>query len=101
MEDPIFLGDSTFADYLVDLSDCPSPLVTLETGEPIERPVLVNQDFFDQNVTLTEIGQGVMNGHEDRVALNGIDRWFGGVHLTGDTVEWRWDESNRTIRRMC
>jgi hypothetical protein len=100
MEDSIFLGDSTFAGYLVDLSDCPSPLVTLETGERVERPATANPHFFDRSLVLTERGRRVLNCDEDQVALNGIDRWYGGVHLTGNTLEWRWDQSNMTIKHM-
>jgi hypothetical protein len=100
MEDPIFLGDSTFAEYLAELSDSTSPLVTLETGAPINRAVLADSNFFDQSVVLTETGRRVLNCDDDRVSLNGIDRWYGGIHLKGYTVEWRWDESNMTIRHM-
>jgi hypothetical protein len=100
MEDSIFLGDSTFAGYLVDLSDCPLPLVSLGTGERIEPPAPANPDFFEQSLVLTETGRRVLNCDEDQVALNGIDRWYGGVHLTGNKLEWRWDESSMTIRHM-
>jgi hypothetical protein len=31
------------------------------------------------------------------VALNGIDRWVGGVHLRGPEVPWRWDEGTESI----
>ena len=29
------------------------------------------------------------------VALNGVDRWVGGVHLHGPEARWRWDEGHR------
>ena len=32
-------------------------------------------------VALTEVGWAVLAGRADRVALGGIDRWLGGVHL--------------------
>jgi hypothetical protein len=31
------------------------------------------------------------------VALNGIDRWIGGVHLSGEVARWRWDEGTESI----
>jgi hypothetical protein len=31
------------------------------------------------------------------VALNGIDRWIGGVHLTGRAVPWRWNDATEAI----
>jgi hypothetical protein len=33
----------------------------------------------------------VIRGAADRVRVNGIDRWFGGVHLQGHDAPWRWD----------
>ena len=39
----------------------------------------------------------VLAGRADHVALNGIDRWIGGVHLTGADVPWRWDEGTESI----
>jgi hypothetical protein len=41
---------------------------------------------------LTEAGRAVLAGQEDHVALNGVDRWVGGVHLTGRAVRWRWND---------
>jgi hypothetical protein len=46
---------------------------------------------------LTEAGREVLAGRRDHVALNGIDRWIGGVHLTGTDVPWRWDEGTESI----
>jgi hypothetical protein len=31
------------------------------------------------------------------VALNGIDRWVGGVHLQGRDAPWRWDEGTESV----
>ena len=36
----------------------------------------------------------------DQVALNGIDRWIGGVHLRGRRMPWRWDDGTETIVRL-
>jgi hypothetical protein len=41
---------------------------------------------------LTDAGERVLRGEADHVALNGIDRWVGGVHLQGRDIRWRWDE---------
>ena len=48
-------------------------------------------------VALTEAGGRVLDGAADHVALNGIDRWIGGVHLVGRDVPWRWDEGVEAI----
>ena len=39
----------------------------------------------------------MLAGDADHVDLNGVDRWIGGVHLRGHTVDWRWDEATERI----
>jgi hypothetical protein len=46
---------------------------------------------------LTDAGERVLRGEEDHVALNGIDRWVGGVRLVGREVPWRWDDGVEAI----
>jgi hypothetical protein len=48
-------------------------------------------------VGLTGDGARVLAGEADHVTLNGIDRWIGGVHLTGRDVRWRWDEGRECL----
>ena len=48
-------------------------------------------------MALTDAGRRVLDGAADHVALNGIDRWIGGVHLVGRDVPWRWDEGVEAI----
>jgi hypothetical protein len=45
----------------------------------------------------TPAGRLVLRGETDHVALNGIDRWIGGVHLQGPEAPWRWDEGTESI----
>jgi hypothetical protein len=45
----------------------------------------------------TRAGRRVLGGQADHVALNGIDRWIGGVHLHGGSARWRWDEGTESI----
>jgi hypothetical protein len=45
----------------------------------------------------TAAGRRVLRGEADHVALNGIDRWIGGVHLHGEVARWRWDEGTESI----
>jgi hypothetical protein len=45
----------------------------------------------------TPAGRRVLRGEADHVALNGIDRWIGGVHLHGEGARWRWDEGTESI----
>jgi len=51
-------------------------------------------------VRLTAMGERVLAGQEDHVRLNGIDRWIGGVHLTGDSTPWRYDERLEALVRV-
>ena len=39
----------------------------------------------------------MLAGEADFVERYGIDRWIGGVHLTGHDVRWRWDEATETL----
>ncbi len=41
---------------------------------------------------LTAMGERVMSGQEDALALGSIDHWLGGVHLAG-SPRWRWDQA--------
>jgi len=88
MEDPIWLGDSTFLAYLEDLAEGDRPLVALGHGE---------RDAMSRSVGLTNDGRDVLEGRKDRVRLNGIDRWLGGVHLRGREAAWRWDPEARAV----
>jgi Domain of unknown function (DUF1835) len=72
-EDAPFLGDTTAFQRLDELARGPQPLVT--NGE----------------LALTDMGAEVLAGRADRVALNGFDRWLGGVHLQPGESLWRWD----------
>lgn len=60
-----FLGDTTLRARLEGLIATRTPLLTREP------------------YTLTPAGQQVLAGQADARALNGLDRWFGGVHLRG------------------
>ena len=75
-----FLGDSFAFDRLDRMATAPTPL--LDDTVPLE---------------LTEAGREVLAGAQDHVALNGVDRWIGGVHLTGADLRWRWDEGTESI----
>ena len=46
---------------------------------------------------LTEDGAAVLAGEEDFVATNGIDKWLGGIHLSGKEAAWRWDEDTEQL----
>ena len=40
----------------------------------------------------------LLEGKADWIKLQGnVDRWLGGVHLTGEQSQWRWDHQNHTL----
>ena len=52
----------------------------------------------DDELIVNEHGRRLLAGDEDWVrASGGIDRWIGGVHLTGPEARWRWDESTKRV----
>ena len=83
-EDPVFLGDTMFAWYLERMSRVPQPLLLMDDGLPVAFPWDddgAERAFWKRSVRLTDAGRDVLAGRENAIALNGIDRWLGGVHL--------------------
>ena len=82
-EERIFMGDASFWTIVKGLAHGPHPLVRPDVRErPGRLPAGV--------MRITNSGRDVLSGRADQVALNGIDRWMGGVHLTPSRC-WRWD----------
>jgi hypothetical protein len=82
-----FLGDTFAFAAMERLARARTPL--LEPDGAVTR---------DTPLALTAAGASVLRGEADHVALNGIDRWIGGVHLAGEQARWRWDEGTETVR---
>jgi hypothetical protein len=87
LEDAVWLGDTTFAWYVSRLSLVHVPLVTLQNGEPV-APARGDGEqggaYWGRTLVLTDAGRRVLEGRASHVALNGIDRWQGGVHFLQD-----------------
>ena len=79
-EEQPFMGDTWAWRYLDDLAE--AGLVEHE-GELLAA---------------TPLGTDVLAGRADRLAEAPIDRWLGGVHLTGARV-WRWDDGGQGAAR--
>jgi hypothetical protein len=84
MENPLFIGDLSFFAILRELASAQFPLLQMESNAGA--------------VTLTEVGRRVLDLQDDHVKLNGIERWLGGVHLTGANAVWRWDRARKSMR---
>ena len=94
-EEAIFLGDLVFAWYVAELSQGREPLVLKADGRPLAMPGETGgaRAFWNSHVALTEVGRAILNERADRVEINGIDRWLGGVHLQGHAARWRWHDA--------
>ena len=80
------MGDAPFWTYLDRLASAPRPLLRFVGATD-------TANFEDRSIVLTDDGACVGRGEADFVRLNGIDRWLGGVHLSGERSTWRWDET--------
>jgi hypothetical protein len=111
-EAAFFMGDSGFVLHLGALMRTTRPLIRVIARAEEPRTIasgaqpLSPRSAASSNVTLdiaddveiTDDGRRVLEGQIDRVALCGIDRWLGGVHLTGHGPLWRWDHDRRVVR---
>ena len=91
-EERVFMGDYSFWRILHALGSGPTALVRL-TPDPVPGQILPRG-----SAAITEAGRAVLAGREDRVALLGIDRRLGGVHLQGTSVPWRWDRTGHRLQ---
>jgi hypothetical protein len=83
-----FLGDTWAYAVIERLAAASVPLLVVEAGAAVDRHA---------SVRITEAGARVLRGDGDHVALNGVDRWVGGVHLLGREVRWRWDDGVEAV----
>ena len=83
-----FLGDLFGFRILARLAGARVPLVEADPPGGVAAGT---------RLRVTEAGRRVLAADADHVALNGIDRWVGGVHLHGETARWRWDEGTEAI----
>ena len=90
-----FLGDSWCFRRIAALAHARDPLLWLDEADVARRPRVKR----NTRIGLTPTGRSILDGQVDHVALNGIDRWIGGVHLTGHHVAWRWDEGTERLVR--
>jgi hypothetical protein len=111
-EAAFFMGDSGFVLHLGALMRTTRPLIRV-IARAEERLAIVSDsqsvgarstpssnvslDIAD-DVEITDDGRRVLEGQIDRVTLCGIDRWLGGVHLTGHGPLWRWDGARNLVR---
>jgi hypothetical protein len=69
-----FLGDSFYFRIVSRLANTRTPVLEAE-GPHVAASTRLGP---------TPVGRRVLDGEDDHIRLNGIDRWIGGVHLAGD-----------------
>lgn len=84
------MGDLEYFRYLYALVQGEHPLVTIDGAVPDFRQI---PDLLHRQASLTTLGEQVLAGAADRITIQGIDQWFGGLHLQGHHVPWRWDKA--------
>ncbi len=93
-EDVYYITDLSIAALADTLSRTSPALLTLDPGHSADAETLQGA------VTLTHAGRAVLARQQDRIALCGFDRWFGGVHMQTGANLWRWDEEHQRITRQ-
>ena len=86
-----YVTDGTLAELAKTLSSTSPPLLRLDLSVAAEGQVLRGL------VGRTDAGRSVLTGQLDRVAICGIDRWLGGVHVQGGGQLWRWDDTRQRV----
>jgi hypothetical protein len=94
------MGDLEYWRYLARMSQGPHPLLHMEGFAGFPSFGGSEPSFRDCTITMTELGNRILDEKEDWLALQGIDEWFGGLRLQGRSVPWRWDETGKRAVRM-
>jgi len=98
-EERPFMGDFPFWRLLARLASGPTALLELASGARPRFPpqVPAAAAFGAQRFRLTAAGREVLELKRDAVQTIGIDRWWGGTHLTSDGKVWRWDQATEAL----
>jgi hypothetical protein len=97
-EEALFMGDARFWLRVDGLLRAARPLLRWAEEAPASFPPASGDDrrFFDCRLALTDAGRATLDGGLDAIAVNGIDRWIGGVRLRPGGV-WRYDPERRRL----
>ncbi len=100
LEEAEFMSDASFFLRLDALQFVAMPLVE---GLPFQSVRCAEgadtadyREYASSIITLTEAGDGALQGEFDHALSNGLDRWFGGTHMTPDNL-WRWDRDEERL----
>ena len=60
------------------------------------NPALV--ETSKNEFSITDAGRQLLEGKADWIKMQGhVNRWLGGVHLSGEQAQWRWDAEKKTL----
>jgi hypothetical protein len=85
-------GDSQMCDRVLAMAHAREPLFTQQPG--LDREGRSRPPWTDV-LTITDLGRAVLAGEVDFQSLAPPPRWVGGVRISADDPDWRWDESRR------
>ena len=92
-EERVFMGDWSFWNILRRFLGASPPLLELYGGKLLDPPA-----FKNQLLSLTTVGEDILRGTRDWLAIEAPNRWIGGVHLQrGNT--WRWEAEHRSLEK--
>ncbi len=80
LEPQPFLGDLMLWPILQRLSEAPQPALTAFAA-------------WNDSLDLTDFGKALLDDGAEWCAANPLDRWLGGIHLTGTRPAWRWGDA--------
>ena len=95
-ESPLFMGDLSFFAILNEMASVHHPLIEIENVGKVGSGD--DESSIAHSMTrISDTGLRVLQSQLDHIQLNGIDRWLGGVHLSGSAAAWRWDDHHRRL----
>lgn len=100
MEPRPFFGDIMLWECLQEMADAKNPLLIITGPGSIKQPLWEPlQDLKRWQVEITETGREVLVGKLDWIEINGLDKWFGAVHLKAGENIWRWDGDKKHLKK--
>ncbi|WP_422658845.1 DUF1835 domain-containing protein [Paenibacillus sp. EC2-1] len=91
------MGDLEYWYILRRMSQDPYPLLEFEGSHAFPDYGQSSNSFHNAVVRLTDFGSRVADKEEDWITKQGIDAWYGGVHLQGNYPQWRWDTAEQKM----
>lgn len=92
------MGDLQYWHILLKMSQAPHPLLHIYGLDSFPAYNESPASFRNCEIALTALGKSIMDGQEDWIAKQGIEEWYGGVHLHGYAPRWRYNSDRQMIQ---